>query len=332
VIAGVLLFGAGLFLIGDRRMLFNRTFNVTAEFANIAGLEEGAKVRVAGLDAGAVDTIHVPANPSARFRVELRIRQDLHPLIRVDSVATIQTDGLVGNKFVQVEAGTDQAATVPPGGTIRSREAFELSAMLQRMSDTVDLVNTTITDLKGGVEAALASISDTAKEAQDLMNDVGGDARAIMSSSQRVSENLSAIVSDVRQGKGTVGKLVTDDSLYTSAKSIAADAQKAVATLRDATEQARQAVVKESAGSVFRKRITRPRVRSFGRRWQSTRSGTRCSGSAPASDFWAVPRVSPAVTRPPSFCSRKRWHDTASLAIAPARRSICSLRPSRSGQ
>ena len=108
VIAGVLLFGAGLFLIGDRRMLFNRTFNVTAEFANIAGLEEGAKVRVAGLDAGAVDTIHVPANPSARFRVELRIRQDLHPLIRVDSVATIQTDGLVGNKFVQVEAGTDQ--------------------------------------------------------------------------------------------------------------------------------------------------------------------------------------------------------------------------------
>ena len=249
MIAGVLLFGAGLFLIGDRRMLFNRTFNVTAEFANIAGLEEGAKVRVAGLDAGAVDTIHVPANPSARFRVELRIRQDLHPLIRVDSVATIQTDGLVGNKFVQVDAGTDQAATVPPGGTIRSREAFELSAMLQRMSDTVDLVNTTITDLKGGVEAALASISDTAKEAQDLMNDVGGDARAIMSSSQRVSENLSAIVSDVRQGKGTVGKLVTDDSLYTSAKSIAADAQKAVATLRDATEQARQAVVDFRGGN-----------------------------------------------------------------------------------
>src|SRR5262249_14375127 len=118
LIGGVLLFGAGLFLIGDRRMLFNRTFDVYAEFANVAGLQEGAKVRVAGIDAGEVDTIHVPPNPSARFRVQLRIREDLHPLIRVDSIASIQTDGLVGNKFVQVEAGTDQAQIVPSRGTI----------------------------------------------------------------------------------------------------------------------------------------------------------------------------------------------------------------------
>ena len=119
------------------------TVEVYAEFANIAGLEDGAKVRVAGMDAGEVDAIQVPASPSAKFRVKMRIREDLHRLVRVDSVATIQTDGLVGNKFVQVEAGTDQARIVPPLGTMPSREAFELSAMLQRMSDTVDLVRTT---------------------------------------------------------------------------------------------------------------------------------------------------------------------------------------------
>jgi len=242
VVAGVLLFGAGLFLIGNRRMLFNRSFDVYAEFANIAGLEDGAKVRVAGMDAGEVDTIHAPANPSARFRVKLRIREDLHPLIRVDSVATIQTDGLVGNKFVQVEAGTDQAAVVPSQGTIRSREAFELSAMLQRMNDTVELVGTTITSLKSGIDKALASITDTADEAQQLMNDVGSDARAIMASTQKVSQDINVIVSGVRDGKGTVGKLLTDDSLYQSAKGIAADAQKAVASLREASEQAKQAV------------------------------------------------------------------------------------------
>src|SRR4030095_3232318 len=62
VIGGVLLFGAGLFLIGDRRMLFSRTFAVYAEFANLAGLADGAKVRVAGMDAGEVETINVPSN------------------------------------------------------------------------------------------------------------------------------------------------------------------------------------------------------------------------------------------------------------------------------
>ena len=242
VVAGVLLFGVGLFLIGDRRMLFSKTFEVYAEFSNIGGLQDGAKVRVAGLDAGEVDTIYVPSGPSARFRVKLRIREDLHPVIRVDSVATIQTDGLVGNKFIQVEAGTDQAQLVPSKGTIQSREPFDLSAMLQRMNDTVDLVSKTIVDLKSGIEGALGSVTDTAKEAQELINDLGTDARAIMVSAQKVSADLNTIVAGVRDGKGSVGKLLTDDALYTSAKGIAADAEKTVASLREASEQAKGAI------------------------------------------------------------------------------------------
>jgi len=242
VIAGILLFGVGLFLIGDRRMLFSDTFEVYAEFANIGGLQNGAKVRVAGMDAGEVDTIYVPPGPSARFRVKLRIREDLHPVIRVDSVATIQTDGLVGNKFVQVEAGTDQAQIVPSKGTIQSREPFDLSAMLQRMSDTVDLVSKTIVDVKTGIENALGSVTDTAKEAQALVNDLGTDARVIMASAQKVSGNLNTIVAGVREGKGSIGKLMTDDALYKSVKGMSADAEKAVASLREASEQAKGAI------------------------------------------------------------------------------------------
>lgn len=242
VIFGVLLFAVGLFYIGDRRMLFNSSVELYTEFANIAGLQDGAKVRVGGMDAGEVESIRVPANPSARFRVTLRIRKDLHQLIRVDSIATIQTDGLVGNKFVQIEAGTDRAQIVPVDGTIPSREAFELSAMLQRMSDTVDLIRTTIVDLKAGVDDALQSVSDTANEAQDLLTDVGADARKIMDSAQKVSRDLNLIVAGVREGKGTVGKLLNDDALYTTVRNISNDAQKAVTNLRQASEQAKDVI------------------------------------------------------------------------------------------
>jgi phospholipid/cholesterol/gamma-HCH transport system substrate-binding protein len=242
VIGGVLLFGAGLFLIGDRRMLFDRSIEIYTEFANIAALEDGAKVRVGGMDAGEVSSILVPANPSAKFRVKLRIREDFHQLIRVDSVATIQTDGLVGNKFIQVEPGTDQAQVVPERGTIPSREAFDLSAMLQRMSDTVDLIRTTIVALKGGIDDALDSVSETATEAQNLIDDVGTEAREIMASVQKVSRDINVIVAGVREGKGTVGKLLADDALYTTVKKISADAEQAVANLREASEQAKGAV------------------------------------------------------------------------------------------
>jgi len=81
-----------------------------------------------------------------------------------------------------------------------------------------------------------------AKEAQLVVQDFRKDARAIMASAQKVSQDVNAIVAGVKQGKGTVGKLLTDDALFTSAKSIATQAEKAMANVREATEQAKGAV------------------------------------------------------------------------------------------
>lgn len=242
VIGGIVLFAVGLFLIGDRRMLFSDTFEVYAEFSEIAGLQNGAKVRVAGMDAGEVETIHVPTAPSRPFRIKFRIREDLHPLIRLDSIASIQNDGLVGNKFVQVEAGTDAIDMVPPRGTIRSREPFELGDLFQKMNKTIDTVNASIADVKAQVDQALTAVGATAKDAQELMEELSGEVRTIMATGQKVAIDLNAIVAGVRAGRGTVGKLMTDDALYTSAKKIATEAEKAMANVREAGEQAKAAI------------------------------------------------------------------------------------------
>jgi phospholipid/cholesterol/gamma-HCH transport system substrate-binding protein len=215
---------------------------VFSEFEGIAGLDNGATVRVGGMQAGEVETIQVPSGPAARFRVRMRVRNDLRPLIRLDSVASIQNDGLVGNKFVQIEPGTEGAAVVADSGTIRSREPFDLADLLEQMSKTIETVNQTIVDVRTEVEEALNTISDTARTAQGLMDDVGRDARQIMASGQRVSKDLQAIVAGVREGRGTVGQLLTDDALYQRAKAIAADAERAMANVRQASEEARAAI------------------------------------------------------------------------------------------
>ena len=99
VIGGLLLFGLGLFLIGNRRMLFSRSAEYYTEFAQVNALEAGAKVRVGGMDAGEIVEIRVPPGPASKFRVKLRIIEKLFPVIRTDSVASIATDGLLGNSF-----------------------------------------------------------------------------------------------------------------------------------------------------------------------------------------------------------------------------------------
>jgi phospholipid/cholesterol/gamma-HCH transport system substrate-binding protein len=242
VIGGLLLFAAGLFLIGDRRMLFTDTFRVYAEFKQVAALDTGAKVRVAGVDAGEVEEIRVPEGPSGRFRVRMRVRSDLRPLIRVDSIALIQNDGLVGNKFVQIQTGTDAAPAVADGGTIQSREPFDIADLMLTMSQTLATVNAMLVEVKDGVDDALGAVTATASDAQALMKNLGGDVRTILGSANDVSRDLKIIVGNVRAGRGTVGKLVNDEALYASVRSMAADAEKAVATVRQASEDARAAI------------------------------------------------------------------------------------------
>jgi phospholipid/cholesterol/gamma-HCH transport system substrate-binding protein len=242
VIGGLLLFAVGLFLIGDRRMLFSDTIDVYAEFQEVAALANGAKVRVAGMDAGEVDEINVPGGPLAKFRVKMRVRRDLHPLIRLDSVASIQSDGLVGNKFVQIQTGTDQSPQVQDEGTIQSREPIDISDLMQMMSDTIVTVNGMLIDVKGRLDEALVAVAATAADGQTFMKEMGGEVRAIMASSHRITSDITAIVANVRQGRGTVGRLLTDDALYASVKSIAADAQKTMATVREASLEAKSAI------------------------------------------------------------------------------------------
>jgi phospholipid/cholesterol/gamma-HCH transport system substrate-binding protein len=242
VLGGVLLFAVGLFLIGSRRLLFHKTFEVRAEFSRIAALDSGATVRVAGMDAGEVETIEVPAGPAQPFRVTMRVRSDLHPLIRLDSVASIQNDGLVGNKFVEIHAGSEKSPILQDGGTIQSREPLEAADLLEKMSDTVDAINATIADVKGEVDTTLAAISETAGIARSLMYDIGQQARAIMTTGHRITADVQTIVTGVREGRGTVGKLLQDDAVFQSARKIAIDAERAMADVRDAGAQVKAAV------------------------------------------------------------------------------------------
>jgi phospholipid/cholesterol/gamma-HCH transport system substrate-binding protein len=239
VIGGILLFAVGLFMIGNRRMLFVDRFQVDAEFAKVTGLQKGAIVRVSGLDAGEVEAIRVPANPSSRFRIQMRVREDLHHLVRADSVATIQTDGLVGNNFIQIEIGTDKSPVAPAGSLIQSREPFDFAALMEQASATVKTLDATIVQLRGDVEETLGAITDTAQQASAIIEDVGDDVKAITSNGHKIARDIQLVTAEVSAGRGTMGKLVKDDVLYTRATSIAKEAEQTIAQMRKTIEQAR---------------------------------------------------------------------------------------------
>lgn len=242
VVIGALLFTAALFMIGERRMLFEDRFEVYTEFAALGQLEAGAIVRVAGMNAGEVTEIQVPDSPTKKFRVKMEVRNDLHPLVRTDSIASAQTEGLVGGIYVSIASGTEQAPEVPEKGTIPSREPFALSDLLAQASETITQVNETVQKLSGDLETTIDQIEMTTKDAHQLFIDITPQIKAIAENGSRISADTQRIVASVQAGEGTLGKLINDDGLYVRAREIADEAKTVMANVRQVSDEARRAI------------------------------------------------------------------------------------------
>lgn len=239
VMAG-LLFALGLFMIGDRRALFARDFEVYTEFARLGGIQKGAVVRVAGAEAGEVEEIRVPRNPSEKFRLKLRVLEDLRGLVRTDSVASIQTDGLVGNKFIQVEAGTDAAPQAPDGSTIPGSDLYDFSDLLGQASTTLQSINDVVAQIQTSLNTALTGVIGTMREADRILLALERELQTILRKGEVVVDDLGVIVKDVRSGKGTAGKLVNDTELHDRATALLQEARGVIAKVDEAAEQAKQ--------------------------------------------------------------------------------------------
>lgn len=244
VLGGIALFVTGLFLIGQRQLAFTPKFTVYAEFAKLSGLEVGDNVQVSGMQAGQVQAIGLPAVPGQKFRVALEIRSDLHPLVRTDSVATIDTQGLIGSTYLQVSRGSAGAPEAPAGGLIESREPFDFADLLQQLGRTVALVNETVRNIQGNVIRIVHSVADVAENAQTIITDVGRNLQRITAAGVRVARDIRRVADDIREGRGTIGKLVTDDTLYRQVTRLARTAGQIADRVRDVIGQARQLIVK----------------------------------------------------------------------------------------
>src|SRR5918994_1881588 len=242
VVVGVTLFTVGLFMIGERRMLFEDRFEVYTEFAKLGQLEVGAVVRVAGMDGGEVIDIHIPPSPAGKLRVKMSVREELHGLIRTDSIATSQMEGLVGAIFLSIGAGSEHAPPVAEGGTIPSREPIMMADLLEQASSTVGLLTETVEDIRGDIEKAVQQIALTAEDAHAMLEDVRPDITAIAKNGSRISADIQQISARIRSGEGTIGKLVNDPGLYERAKEIAEEARTVMSNVREVSDETRRAI------------------------------------------------------------------------------------------
>ena len=249
VVGGLLLFAVGLFMIGDRRLLFADRFEVEADFGNVTGIAIGTGVRLAGFDAGEVLGVEIPLNPGERFLVRMRVREDLRALVRTDSVAAVLTDGLLGSVFIQIRSGSADAPVVDDGGRIRGVDAVEIADLIEEGRDTFRTVAGEFLGLRTQMSDTLGDLGATIETTTELVTGIGEDVRTITGASAQLMEDARTVLADTRSvvadlaaGDGTVGRLLGDDALYTHLVGTVQETEATMHAVRRSAERVEQAI------------------------------------------------------------------------------------------
>src|SRR5580658_8661321 len=224
---GIGFFAAILFLIGNRYGVFGEHVHFYAEFPDIAGVPVGAEVRVSGLDAGEVKSIEIPSGPGSKVRLTLQVKEAVRGMIRTDSVASIETEGIVGDKYIAIHAGTKGAPEAPDGMTLPTKTPFDLGEVLEKGSALLTNLNATVGDLHGRMDVALDSATRT-------VNHVDG----LVANARQITGTVNDIVSELNAGKGPAGLVLKDETTRLQLAAIVSNAQQASLNLKDASAQA----------------------------------------------------------------------------------------------
>ena len=238
LIAGIGLFTAILFLIGNRHDVFGEHVDFYADFSDVDGLPRGAQVRVAGIEAGEVKRIEIPSSPASKFRLKLQVRRNARGMVRTDSLVSIRTEGVVGDKYIFIREGTSAAAEAPAGATLPSKEPFDLGAALEKASGLLDNVQGTVTDLHGRLDVALDSVTRTVNHVDGVVTVVKPDIKRMASNAGRITDTINAIVSDLNAGRGPAGLLLKDETTRKQLQATLSNAQQATFNLSDASARA----------------------------------------------------------------------------------------------
>jgi len=134
VIIGLLIFILAIYFIGDKEKMFGKTNHLKTIFNNVNGLQLGNSVRYSGISVGTVRGIEMINDTS--IRVDMIIDKTIFPYIKKDAVATISSDGLVGNMIISIIPGKGNESSVDPGDEISSNNRIRTEDMMNTLSVT----------------------------------------------------------------------------------------------------------------------------------------------------------------------------------------------------
>lgn len=233
VLAGLVFLVILLYMIGKNRNLFGNTYVLKTRFENVQGLVAGNNIRFSGIQAGTVKDIEI-VNDTV-IEVTMSIETKMKNVIRKNALAYVGTEGVVGNKVVNIIPGGKPLSFAEEGDMLASKKTFDTDDMLQTLSHT----NNDIAVIAAQLKITIQNINNSTG-LWTLLNDntIPADLKSSFANvrmatwkAAKMMDSLQSIVMYVKNGNGSIGEILTDTS-------IAKNMQQAIVSIKSAGEHA----------------------------------------------------------------------------------------------
>lgn len=233
VLTGLFLLILFFYMMSKNESIFAARFEIKAHFENVSGLVAGNNVRVSGIVVGIVEEVEL-VNDTLVI-VTIALNNDMRRIVRKNALAALGTDGLIGNRVVNIIPAKEPAPLIEPGDVLMGQKEVSTEEMLR----TLDETNRNVLVISRGLMETVDKINKSALLSallndENLSKDLKVSLANLRNASAQASatmQDLRAVVAGVRAGEGSVGTLLRDTSF-------ALELNQAVGKLRDVENQA----------------------------------------------------------------------------------------------
>ncbi len=210
--------------------VFHRHYRLNALFNTVSDLKVGDRVKMAGVDIGQVQGVSIASN---KVMVVMEMRADA--VVKTDSTAKISFTGLMGQNFVSIDFGSMAAPRLEAGNTVPTKEQADLSVLMAKLDNVASGVENLTKSFTGD------KIDNVLGPLTEFLNANKGPLTATIA-------NMQAMTRDIADGRGTIGKMIRDDTLHSTALVAVTNLQHAAAEIQLTVAEARKVVDSVNAG------------------------------------------------------------------------------------
>jgi phospholipid/cholesterol/gamma-HCH transport system substrate-binding protein len=209
VIIGLVLFVSTIYFVGKQKNLFGSTFRLKSNFKTVSGLEVGNNVRFSGINIGTVSEIELISDSSVV--VNLLIKDEVQQFIKTDAIASIGSDGLMGDKVLTISPGTTSNKMVKDNDIIASRKAIDMEDVMSSAKTSIDnvgIITAQLTQFTYNMNNENGTLSKLMKD-KEFANSMKNTLANLESS----SNEFANFTTKMNNGKGALSKLVSDEKM-----------------------------------------------------------------------------------------------------------------------